>query len=139
MKTSPLPYRELMLRGTPAEAPQGGIYVVLDLLDWWEDRHWDWGIGVSRHKGYNKFYARRTENGTTIWLHKWVCERAYGPAPEGMSIADHLDGESRNCRRGNFRWANDEMNTFNKFGFHAQQACMLAPPKPLIVGQLVLL
>ena len=121
-----LPYRALPLLGTPKEAPCGGIYAVLDLEDWWDATVLRWGIGVSRHKDFNKFYGRRTENGVTIWLHKWVCERAHGPPPTSdHRIADHLDGNSLNCRHSNMRWATDQTNSQNKYGFAALQKVLL--------------
>lgn len=72
------------------------------------------------HRQPNKIYARRaihTPYGNrTIWLHRQICERAYGPPPSHLHVADHWNGDSLNCRRGNLRWATLSENSKNLYG-----------------------
>lgn len=98
-------------------------HVALDRIDYLAARQWLWchtfGSGVRTafgQKSPDKIYARRTLRGGTIWLHRFVTERAYGPPPSPYHVSDHLDGNSLNCRRENLRWATLSQNAQNKFG-----------------------
>lgn len=52
-----------------------------------------------------------------FWLHREICLRANGLPPTKLHlIADHLDGESLNNRRSNFRWATRSQNNRNLNG-----------------------
>lgn len=119
--SSPLPYRALSLGGSPR-----GLHAILDLEDWWEALQWTWGVRSSWKNKTPKHYAGRSIKPAgkhlTIWLHKWVCERAYGPPPSpAHRIGDHRNGNSLDCRRSNLRWATPSMNTRNKFGIEYLQ------------------
>lgn len=77
-------------------------------------------LGSNAQKCYNKIYARRCTRiggvAKTIFLHREITERAYGPPPSPLHVSDHLDGDSLNCRRDNLRWATLSQNAHNRFG-----------------------
>lgn len=117
-------------QGTQSLPLGDGCNAPVVLLDY-EDYHWAtrwlWRWTTSK-QGVNrrhKVYARRNTgshrmaNGhrtpqAWVWLHKEICLRAHGPAPDIFhTIADHKDGDTLNCRRGNLRWATPSMNRRN--------------------------
>lgn len=64
-------------------------------------------------------YARCTRTGEDMY--RIICERAHGPAPEGHEC-DHIDGDPRNNRRANLRWATRTQNVRNRRGFGRKTA-----------------
>lgn len=75
----------------------------------------------------NLIYARRsvhtgllTKNGkpqsANLWLHRLICQRAYGQPEEAGMIADHINGDTLDNRRVNLRWATKVANARNLSG-----------------------
>ncbi|MDE2426233.1 MAG: HNH endonuclease [Elusimicrobia bacterium] len=92
---------------------------LLDVEDLEWARQWKWGAVHSRLRfsGTEKWYARRTWRGTSIYLHLEVLARARGPAPTRRHvIGDHRNGDSLDCRRINLRWATQLANNRNLRG-----------------------
>lgn len=52
----------------------------------------------------------------TIFLHREITIRAYGPPPSPLHVSDHLNGDSLDCRHVNLRWATLSQNARNRFG-----------------------
>lgn len=112
-------------RGTQSLPLGDGCNAPVILLDWtdyqWAIR-WRWAWVTSkqglnrRHKVYGRRNTTRGVKGSNlwVWLHKEICEREHGPAPSLFhSIADHIDGDTLNCRRSNLRWATPAENRAN--------------------------
>lgn len=118
-------------RGTQ-ELPLGdGCNAPVILLDWpdyqWATRwRWSWTTSKQGPRRKLKIYARRNTNTWVsgfrqpqawVWLHKEICLRAHGSAPSLFhSIADHIDGDTLNCRRSNLRWETPSGNRINIAG-----------------------
>ena len=98
-----------------------------------EDYHyftqWLW---VLKRSPCGKLYFRRAistydvlgkrEGSETVYLHIEICRRACGEMPTRLRcIADHLDGDTLNNRRFNFRWATKRENNRNRFGSYLRQ------------------
>lgn len=108
------------------------LQALIDEIDVEWARQWKWchtyGSGgkikdkarltgaIRRGANPDKVYARRSTNSATLWLHREICIRAYGPPPGPKFISDHLNGDSLDCRRENLRWATLSMNAKNLFG-----------------------
>lgn len=71
---------------------------------------------IRRGANPDKIYARRTTRDKTLWLHREVCFRRWGPPPGPAYVADHLNGDSLDCRRENLEWATLSQNAKNLFG-----------------------
>lgn len=71
-------------------------------------------------RGFDKIYARRAVGtpwgNRTLWLHRLICHRVQGPPPSHEHVADHLNGDSLDCRRQNLKWATLSENSRNRFG-----------------------
>lgn len=100
------------------------IFIVIDEEDYVWASAWRWNI--KRSKNGKKLYACRTSSyggrDISVFLHKEIALRSRGNPPTSCHIiADHMDGNSQNCRRGNLRWATPSMNRQNYHGIFAMQ------------------
>jgi hypothetical protein len=48
--------------------------------------------------------------------HRLICEAFHGPAPEGMRLVRHLDGDKPNNRADNLAWGTDLDNHLDAVG-----------------------
>lgn len=116
---SKLPYLPFYVDG---ERP-----IVIDEEDFLWASQWRWGWNPSKNK--KKLYVRRTSTYQgryiSIYLHKMICMRAWGPPPTPSHIiADHRNGNELDCRRVNLGWETPSGNRQNYNGIFAQQARM---------------
>lgn len=72
--------------------------------------------GVNTDKVYAKRSTRAQGRAVSLYLHREICLRAYGQPPSDRHVADHLNGDSLDCRRENLRWATLSQNAKNLFG-----------------------
>lgn len=87
--------------------------VVVDKVDYEWAKRWLWGFVMDKHG--KKVYARRSPSGRHVWLHKEICGRAHGePTGHRHTIADHINGDTMNCRRSNLRWTCPSGNATNR-------------------------
>jgi len=94
------------------------LFAIVDEIDYHYLIQWRW----TWIKNRNKIYLRRSvgRTNTSLYLHREVTHRAFGgPPTRYRKISDHLDGNSLNCQRINFRWATKRQNNQNRFGAHA--------------------
>jgi hypothetical protein len=73
-------------------------------------------VQVIHHKGTG-WRANRTQH--NLFLHHFIMELAGKPRPSKRHIVDHRDGDERNCREENLRWASPGLNRLNRNGSHA--------------------
>lgn len=111
-------YRRLIARGKTYALP-----VLLSPEDYrWAMRRGNWFVTSDKTTGDHAGYACRRIDGKMVWLHKAVLVRAgKEPPSEWHYIGDHLNGRRLDNRRGNLRWATEEMNNRNRHGFAALQ------------------
>lgn len=111
---------------------RASIWALVDEEDYHWAVQWRWTPKPSR-SAWKKYMFRPTHvlgmgNGVrrSIFLHVAIMERKNPnrPSPE-HTIADHRNGNSLDCRRGNLRWATPSMNRQNINGYF---------PKDLIEG-----
>jgi hypothetical protein len=107
--------------------PDNEIYCHLDRVDYEWAIRWKWSFTRSK-EGKKVYITRLTRVGgrqVKLYLHKEVLKRKTPEQPSSVHfISDHMDGDSRNNRRGNLRWATPTMNAQNRFGAAARQAEM---------------
>lgn len=72
--------------------------------------------GVNTEKLYAKRATRVNGVACSVYLHREIALRAHGEPPSPLHVADHLNGDSLDCRRENLRWATLSMNAKNLFG-----------------------
>lgn len=107
------------------------LYALVDEEDYEWARQWVWGytwasgakvanaIWLHGRKVELKNYAKRKESTgarKSVWLHRAITERAYGPPPTPEHVSDHINGDSLDCRRRNLRWATKSENRRNLYG-----------------------
>lgn len=111
---SPVPFLPLYL-------DENETFVILDVedYDWAVQYRWRACFSRGRPGWRRKVYAvRSTRRGgrinRTLFLHKLVCWRAYGPPPTPLhTIGDHTTGNTWDCRREKLRWATRSENRMN--------------------------
>lgn len=97
-----------------------------------EDHRWamqwrwsfKWAAGAKANKGgciYAYRQIRIAGRKETLWLHREVTWRAYGKPPSERHMADHWNGDTLDCRRGNLRWATPSENAKNRLGQLARE------------------
>lgn len=100
------------------------VFCVVSFDDFVWASQWAWYPKPS--KNGKKLYACRSARISgryfSVYLHKEICFRATGmpPSPRHI-IADHMNGNSLDCRRSNLRWATPSENRQNYHGIYAQQ------------------
>lgn len=101
-------------------------WVVVDREDYLWAVQWKWKWKTSR--GKRKFYMCRTltyknrfgtQSDTSLFLHVAIMKRTgiIPPSPK-HTIVDHRNGDERDCRRPNLRWATPSMNRKNLYGMY---------------------
>lgn len=63
-----------------------------------------------RGKGYLSYVFKMGGRRTTKEIHPLVCEAFHGPKPSPFHEAAHWDGDKKNNRAGNLRWATRKGN-----------------------------
>lgn len=116
---SKLPYLPFYVDG---ERP-----IIIDEEDYQFVSQWRWGWNPSKNK--KKLYVRRTSTYQgryiSVYLHKVICLRAWGPPPSPSHIiADHRNGNELDCRRFNLGWETPAGNRQNYNGIFALQVRM---------------
>jgi hypothetical protein len=99
------------------------IEVLLSPEDYdWAVRQGNWFITSDKTTGDHKGYACRHLGSGFMWLHKEVLKRDFQlPPTPRHTIGDHGNGNRRDNRRRNLRWATHQMNARNTHGFIHQQ------------------
>lgn len=120
-----LPTLDKTVRAVPLQGAGGGLYAVVDLIDFEFAMQWRWKAIKSKGRKV-KWYAFRTTRfagrHVAYFLHKEICLRAHGlPPTKEHLIGDHLDGDSLNNRRRNLEWATHSQNCSNRGGVSYQQ------------------
>ena len=101
--------------------------IVIDEEDYRWASQWRWQWNPSKNK--KKLYVRRTGRYqgryVSVYLHKLICQRAWGPPPSPCHIiADHRNGNTLDCRRLNLGWETPAGNRQNYNGIFALQVRM---------------
>lgn len=93
--------------------------VVLDADDWEYFRQWLWAPkwNSRRKKVYGYRTIWRGSSKFSEYLHVAILRRANIRKPTAHHIiGNHINGDSLNCRKTNFRWATRSMNCRNLHG-----------------------
>jgi hypothetical protein len=112
--------------------PLADVEALVDEEDYVFFGQWLWVPKASL--GGKKLYLRRAVGVSnrgriytyTCYLHVEILTRAEGlPPDDSRVIADHINGDSLDCRRRNLRWITKAQNNRNRFGKDAVQGSML--------------
>lgn len=110
------------------------LWVVVDLEDMEYFQRWKWNFKPLSTSFDPTYYAKRNTGAarTPVYLHREVTERAYGPAPEGCPLSDHINGNTLDARRHNLRWASHLTNSRNR-GVNRTRLVPLYQPEPIAI------
>lgn len=85
-----------------------------------------WFISTSGYAVRTRPALKGKKNGLgMIWMHRIVCERAFGPAPSHLHVADHKNSNRLDNRRENLRWATLSDNGRNRNGYIVRNPTLL--------------
>lgn len=82
---------------------------------------WAAGVKAAKDNIYACRQMRLSGKKLNLWLHREICWRAHGAPPSERHMADHLNGDSLDCRRENLRWATPSQNSKNRYGLLARE------------------
>jgi len=100
---------------------KASLFCLVDEEDYLWALQWRWQ--PKTHYRTRKIYACRTTRTSrssgnySVYLHIEIHKRSGVIKPsEHHKLVDHRNGDERDCRRGNLRWATPSMNSRNRFG-----------------------
>lgn len=94
---------------------RASVWAVVDEVDYQWAVQFLWNV----KKGRNTVYLKRNVETarTPVYLHVEIMKRTSVTAPSGQhDRVDHRNGDGRDCRRSNLRWATRSLNARNVRG-----------------------
>jgi hypothetical protein len=85
-----------------------GYWAIIDAADSSMVGEHNW---TTDPKSATLFYAKRRENGKTVFLHRAIADQMGLPSE---LVVDHINGNGLDCRRSNLRSATKSQNQFNR-------------------------